>query len=115
MIPERYAPQVYALFRIVTGEDQVDVELGVALPDSLSGGATGEREGTLSVDAGDTPGDAMFPGNTLPLEFDPKPQHRSAGLATPDLGRRKSDLITVRGVTVQAMPMRGAMSFLSGL
>ena len=48
----------------------------------------------------------MFPGNSLPLEFDPRPQYQSAGLPTTDLGRLKSDLITVR-VTDESVPDAG--------
>jgi hypothetical protein len=59
-----------------------------------------------ALDVGDTPGDAMFPGNNLPLEFNPRPQHLSAGLPTTDLARRKSDLITVR-VTDETVPDAG--------
>ncbi|SDD29799.1 calcium-binding protein [Nocardioides lianchengensis] len=38
------------LFRIVTGTDDLDIELGLALPDSLAGGADDERTGTLGLD-----------------------------------------------------------------
>ncbi|MEA2450972.1 MAG: hypothetical protein QOG63_2904, partial [Thermoleophilaceae bacterium] len=48
----------------------------------------------------------MFPGDSLPLEFDPKAEYVSAGLPTTGLGRRKSDLVVVR-VTDESVPDRG--------
>src|SRR5688572_24905307 len=71
-------------------------------------GANGEGEGPAddALGAGDAPGDAMFPGNDQPLEFDPKPAYRSAGLATPTLDRQRSDLVTIR-VTDESVPDAG--------
>jgi hypothetical protein len=50
--------------------------------------------------------DGQFPGNNLPLEFDPKPEYQSAGLPTSDLGRKKSDIYVVR-VTDETVPDAG--------
>ena len=48
-----------------------------------------------------------FPGNSLNfLEFTPKPEYRSAGIPTPFLDRKKSDLIVVR-VTDESVPDAG--------
>lgn len=57
--------------------------------------------------AGTGLGADKFPGNSLNfLEFTPKPEYRSAGLPTPFLGRKKSDLIVVR-VTDESVPDAG--------
>jgi PKD repeat protein len=54
--------------------------------------------------AGTGLGADKFPGNNLNfLEFTPRPEYRSAGLATPFLDRKKSDLIVVR-VTDETVP-----------
>ena len=48
-----------------------------------------------------------FPGNNLNfLEFTPKPEYRSAGIPTPFLDRKKSDLVVVR-VTDETVPDAG--------
>src|SRR6476469_5840907 len=50
---------------------------------------------------------AAFPGNNLgSFEFTPKPGFTSAGLPTPDLSRRTSDLVAVR-VTDETVPDAG--------
>jgi hypothetical protein len=55
--------------------------------------------------AGTGLGADAFPGNNLGfLEFKPKPEYRSAGIATPFLDRKKSDLIVVR-VTDEQSPV----------
>ena len=71
-------------------------------------GDNGDGEGVAdgALGEGDTPGDAMFPGNDQPLEFDPKPEYRSAGLPTPTLERQRSDLVTIR-VTDESVPDAG--------
>jgi hypothetical protein len=71
-------------------------------------GANGDGEAVPDEDlgVGDTPGDAMFPGDNLPLEFDPKPAYRSAGLPTPTLERQRSDLMVIR-VTDESVPDAG--------
>jgi hypothetical protein len=46
------------------------------------------------------------PGNDLAPEFEPKPEYVSAGLPTPTLERRKSDLVVVR-VTDESVPDTG--------
>ena len=76
------------------------------LDGKIAANAPADQVPDAALGPGDTPGDAMFPGNTLPLEFDPRPQHLSAGLPTTDLGRQKSDLITVR-VTDESVPDAG--------
>ena len=48
------------LFNVVTGLDRLDVELDVALPDSLAGGPAGQRSGTLALDATTAP-NAVWP------------------------------------------------------
>jgi hypothetical protein len=54
--------------------------------------------------AGTGLGRDAFPGNDLGfLEFTPQPEYRSAGLPTPFLDRKKSDLIVVR-VTDETVP-----------
>jgi hypothetical protein len=70
-------------------------------------GANGPGEGPADadIDLGD-PGDTVFPGNNVPLEYDPKPEYRSAGLPTSSLGRAKSDLIVLR-VTDETVPDAG--------
>lgn len=64
------------------------------------GKGSGPADDELGV--GD-PGDDMFPGNTLPLDFDPKPEFKSAGLPTSTMERERSDLIVVR-VTDENVP-----------
>jgi PKD repeat protein len=54
--------------------------------------------------AGSGLGADKFPGNSLNfLEFTPKPEYRSAGIPTPFLDRKKSDLVVVR-VTDETVP-----------
>jgi hypothetical protein len=63
-------------------------------------GKKGEGGGTKA-------GDEMWPGNNLSkLEWSPKPEYQSAGLATSDRGRQKSDLIIIR-VTDENVPDAG--------
>ncbi len=70
-------------------------------------GANGPGQGPADGELGvGSPGGSMFPGNDLPLEFDPKPEYRSAGLPTSTLDRNRSDLITVR-VTDESVPDAG--------
>ncbi|MEA2167344.1 MAG: hypothetical protein QOF76_644, partial [Solirubrobacteraceae bacterium] len=65
----------------------------------------GKFDGAASSPAGASPSDED-PGNSQPLEFDPKAEYVSAGLPTTDLGRRKSDLMVVR-VTDESVPDKG--------
>jgi hypothetical protein len=65
-------------------------------------------DGQIGDGAGTKAGDSMWPGNNLSkLEWDPKPQYQSAGLATTNqeqgTGKLKSDLIVVR-VTDENVP-----------
>jgi hypothetical protein len=76
------------------------------LDGKIRANGTGQGVPDGDMEAGDTPGDEMFPGNTLPLEFDPHPQFQSAGLPTSDVNRQKSDLLVVR-VTDENVPDEG--------
>ena len=60
-------------------------------------------DGKLGEGSGTRAGNDMFPGNNLPLEFTPKPEFQSAGIATSGAGRSKSDLIVAR-VTDETVP-----------
>jgi hypothetical protein len=67
-------------------------------------GANGPGEAVPDADLGvGSPGDAVFEGNDLPLEYDPKPEYKSAGLPTTSLGRESADMIVVR-VTDESVP-----------
>lgn len=67
-------------------------------------GANGDGEAVPDANLGvGSPGSAVFPGNNLPLEYDPKPEYKSAGLPTTSLGRDSADLIVVR-VTDESIP-----------
>ncbi len=69
--------------------------------------ANGAGEAVPDADLGiGSPGASVFPGNNLPLDYDPKPEFKSAGLATTTLGRQSSDLIVVR-VTDESVPDAG--------
>uniref|UniRef100_UPI003561BEBE hypothetical protein n=1 Tax=Nocardioides sp. TaxID=35761 RepID=UPI003561BEBE len=48
------------LFNVVTGVDELDIELGVELPASLAGGNADARSGTLTL-TGPTPPDVVWP------------------------------------------------------
>ncbi|MDX6583698.1 MAG: hypothetical protein QOI10_2882 [Solirubrobacterales bacterium] len=78
----------------------------LALDGEVGANGAGEEVPDDALDVGDVPGDTMFPGDTQPLEFDPKPQYKSAGLPTSGLGRTKSDLIAIR-VTDESVPDAG--------
>jgi hypothetical protein len=61
-------------------------------------------DGKKGAGSGKKPGDEMWPGNNLAkLEWTPKGEYVSAGLATSDRGRQKSDLIVIR-VTDENVP-----------
>ena len=61
-------------------------------------------DGKKGEGAGTKAGDEMWPGNNLgKLEWTPKEEYQSAGIATSDRGRQKSDLIVVR-VTDENVP-----------
>jgi zinc carboxypeptidase len=62
-------------------------------------------DGKLGDGAGNGRNPAV-PGNNLSPEFTPKPEFTSAGLPTPTLDRKKSDLMVVR-VTDENVPDRG--------
>ncbi|MDO9455448.1 calcium-binding protein [Nocardioides sp.] len=49
------------LFRVTTGDDDLDVALDVKLPDSLAGGTAAERSGTLAVTGDSTPDGDVWP------------------------------------------------------
>src|SRR3954451_4205234 len=66
----------------------------------------GEELPDDALTTGDVATDDVFPGDTQPLEFDPKPQYHSAGLPTSGLGRTRSDLIAIR-VTDESVPDAG--------
>ncbi|MGH2837271.1 MAG: M14 family zinc carboxypeptidase [Thermoleophilaceae bacterium] len=64
-------------------------------------------DGEKGEGAGTQAGNAMWPGNNLSdLEWTPKPEFASAGLATSDRGRQKSDLVVIR-VTDENVPDKG--------
>jgi hypothetical protein len=61
-------------------------------------------DGKKGDGGGTKAGDEMWPGNNLSkLEWSPRPAYQSAGLATSDRGRQKSDLIVIR-VTDENVP-----------
>ena len=76
------------------------------LDGKVGANGAGEEVPDADLGVGSTPGDAMFPGNTRPLEFNPRPEYRSAGLPTSTLGRTRSDLIAIR-VTDETVPDAG--------
>src|SRR3954470_12364625 len=78
----------------------------LVLDGKVGANGAGEEVPDGDLGVGSTPGDAMFPGDTLPLEFDPKPENKSAGLPTSTIGRTKADLITIR-VTDESVPDAG--------
>lgn len=55
-----------------------------------------------------------FAGNTLPLEFTPKPEYVSAGIPTSTLGRQKHELYVVR-VTDENVPDAGKKRYVLSL
>ncbi|HEX8646781.1 MAG TPA: M14 family zinc carboxypeptidase [Thermoleophilaceae bacterium] len=64
-------------------------------------------DGKMGEGSQSQPGDAMFPGNDLGrLEFKPRSDHQSAGLATSTQSRSKSDMYVVR-VTDETVPDKG--------
>ncbi len=70
-------------------------------------GANGAGQAVPDGDLGvGSPGASVFPGNNLPLEYDPRPGYKSAGLATTTLERESSDLVVVR-VTDESVPDAG--------
>jgi hypothetical protein len=70
-------------------------------------GANGAGEAVPDANLGvGSPGASVFAGNNLPLEYDPKPQYKSAGLPTTNLDRESADLIVVR-VTDESVPDAG--------
>jgi hypothetical protein len=70
-------------------------------------GANGPGEAVPDANLGiGSPGSAVFAGNNLPLEYDPKPEYKSAGLPTTSLSRASNDLIVVR-VTDESVPDAG--------
>jgi hypothetical protein len=61
-------------------------------------------DGKIGDGGGTKVGDAMWPGNNLSkLEWAPKEEYQSAGIATSNRGRQKSDLIVIR-VTDENVP-----------
>ena len=64
------------------------------------------RPSPTPTSASARPARRSSPGNNLPLEFDPKPEYKSAGLPTTTLGRESADLIVVR-VTDESVPDAG--------
>jgi hypothetical protein len=64
-------------------------------------------DGKIGDGSGTKPGNDMFPGNTLDsIEFKPRSDFESAGIATSGTGRRRSDLIVAR-VTDENVPDKG--------
>ena len=72
------------------------------LDGKIGSNGPGEAVPDSALSAG-SPGSSVFPGNNLPLEYDPKPEFKSAGLPTTTLSRASNDLIVVR-VTDESVP-----------
>ena len=75
------------------------------LDGKIGANAAGEAVPDANLGIG-SPGASVFAGNNLPLEYDPQPEFKSAGLPTTSLGRQSEDLVVVR-VTDESVPDAG--------